>query len=257
VNLITVHDGFTLADLVSYNEKHNEANGESNRDGTSDNRSWNCGAEGPSTDPAVLALRARQCRAMLTTLLLSFGVPMLLGGDEMGRTQQGNNNAYCQDSEIAWFDWSRADTGLQDFTRRLIAFRKTHPVFRRRRFLAGAEASELRWFTPAGGEMNAADWADASALAVALYLDGSDDPDRAADGTLLLDDDFLVLVNAWWEPLDFVVPVTRERAAWQMEMDSYDPASPVGSAAASRGPGDRVTVGPRSIVVLGDPRSPA
>ena len=257
VNLITVHDGFTLADLVSYNEKPNEANGESNRDGTSDNRSWNCGAEGPSTDPAVLALRARQCRAMLTTLLLSFGVPMLLGGDEMGRTQQGNNNAYCQDSEIAWFDWSRADTGLQDFTRRLIAFRKTHPVFRRRRFLAGAEASELRWFTPAGGEMNAADWADASALAVALYLDGSDDPDRAADGTLLLDDDFLVLVNAWWEPLDFVVPVTRERAAWQMEMDSYDPASPVGSAAASRGPGDRVTVGPRSIVVLGDPRSPA
>jgi isoamylase len=257
VNLITVHDGFTLADLVSYNEKHNEANGESNRDGTSDNRSWNCGAEGPSTDPAVLALRARQSRAMLTTLLLSFGVPMLLGGDEMGRTQQGNNNAYCQDSEIAWFDWSQADTGLRDFTRRLIAFRKTHPVFRRRRFLAGAEASELRWFTPAGGEMNAADWADANALAVALYLDGSDDPDRAADGTLLLDDDFLVLVNAWWEPLEFVVPVTRERAAWQLEMDSYDPVSPVGSAAASRGPGDRVAVGPRSIVVLGDPRSAA
>ena len=137
VNLITVHDGFTLRDLVSYDDKHNEANGESNRDGTNDNRSWNCGAEGPTDDPAVLALRARQSRAMLTTLLLSFGVPMLLGGDEMGRTQQGNNNAYCQDNEITWFDWSQPDTALLDFTRRLVAFRKAHPVFRRRRFLAG------------------------------------------------------------------------------------------------------------------------
>jgi isoamylase len=254
VNLITVHDGFTLADLVSYDSKHNEANGESNRDGTTDNRSWNCGAEGPSTDPAVLALRARQSRAMLTTLLLSFGVPLLLGGDEMGRTQQGNNNAYCQDNEIAWFDWSQADAGLQDFTRRLIAFRKAHPVFRRRRFLAGAEASELRWFIPAGTEMTGADWADASALAIALYLDGSDDPDRAADGTLLLDDDFLVLVNAWWEPLDFVLPVTRQQAAWHAELDSSDLTAPAGSAAASRAAGDRVTVGPRSIVVLGNLR---
>ena len=138
MNLITVHDGFTLRDLVSYNDKHNEANGESNRDGTSDNNSWNCGAEGPTSDPAVLALRARQSRAMLTTLLLSFGIPMLLGGDEMGRTQQGNNNAYCQDNEIAWFDWSAADTGLLEFTRQLIAFLKAHPVFRRSRFLAGA-----------------------------------------------------------------------------------------------------------------------
>ena len=255
VNLITVHDGFTLADLVSYDSKHNEANGESNRDGTTDNRSWNCGAEGPSADPAVLALRARQSRAVLTTLLLSFGVPLLLGGDEMGRTQQGNNNAYCQDNEISWFDWSQADTGLQDFTKRLIGFRKAHPVFRRRRFLAGAEASELRWFTPAGTEMTAGDWADASALAVALYLDGSDDPDRAADGTLLLDDDFLVLVNAWWEPLEFVLPPTREQSAWHVELDSYDLTSPAGSAAASRKAGDRVAVAPRSIVVLGDPRS--
>ena len=150
VNLITVHDGFTLRDLVSYDDKHNEANGENNRDGTSDNNSWNCGAEGPTDDPDVLALRARQSRAMLATLLLSFGVPMLLGGDEMGRTQQGNNNAYCQDNEIAWFDWSQPDTELQDFTKRLIALRKAHPVFRRRRFLSGAEASELHWFTPAG-----------------------------------------------------------------------------------------------------------
>jgi isoamylase len=254
VNLITVHDGFTLRDLVSYNEKHNEANGESNRDGTDDNRSWNCGAEGPTGDPGVLALRARQSRAMLTTLLLSFGIPMLLGGDEMGRTQQGNNNAYCQDTEIAWFDWSQPDAELLDFTRRLVAFRRAHPVFRRRQFLAGAEASQLRWFTPGGTEMTAADWSDGSALAVALYLDGSDDPDRAADGTLLLDDDFLVLVNAWWEPLDFTLPVTREQAAWHDEIDSYDPAAPASSGPAGRRAGGSVTVGPRSVVVLSSPR---
>ncbi|HJY95775.1 MAG TPA: glycogen debranching protein GlgX, partial [Streptosporangiaceae bacterium] len=226
VNLITVHDGFTLRDLVSYDDKHNEANGESNRDGTSDNRSWNCGAEGPTDDPDVLALRERQSRAMLTTLLLSFGVPMLLGGDEMGRTQQGNNNAYCQDNEIAWVDWARPDTALQDFTRRLVALRKAHPVFRRRRYLSGTEASELRWFTPGGTEMTAADWSDQGARAIGLYLDGSDDPDRAADGTPMLDDDFLVFVNAWWEPLDFVLPVTRAQASWRIDVDTYDPAAP-------------------------------
>jgi isoamylase len=254
VNLITVHDGFTLRDLVSYDDKHNEANGESNRDGTSDNRSWNCGAEGPTDDPEVLALRERQSRAMLTTLLLSFGVPMLLGGDEMGRTQQGNNNAYCQDNEIAWVDWAQPDTALQDFTRRLVALRKAHPVFRRRRYLSGTEASELRWFTPAGTEMTAADWSDEGARAIGLYLDGSDDPDRAADGTPLLDDDFLVFVNAWWEPLDFVLPVTREQASWRIDVDTYDPAAPASSAVAPQGTGDHVTVGPRSIVVLSDPR---
>ena len=254
VNLITVHDGFTLRDLVSYDDKHNEANGESNRDGTSDNRSWNCGAEGPTDDPEVQALRARQSRAMLTTLLLSFGVPMLLGGDEMGRTQQGNNNAYCQDNEIAWVDWAQPDTALQDFTRRLVALRKAHPVFRRRRFLSGTEASELRWFTPAGTEMTAADWSDEGARAIGLYLDGSDDPDRAADGTPLLDDDFLVFVNAWWEPLDFVLPVTREQASWRIDVDTYDPAAPGSSTVAPQAAGDHVTVGPRSIVVLSDPR---
>jgi isoamylase len=220
VNLITVHDGFTLRDLVSYNDKHNEANGENNQDGTSDNRSWNCSVEGPTEDGDVLALRARQSRAMLATLLLSFGIPMLLGGDEMGRTQQGNNNAYCQDNEITWFDWAQPDTGLQDFTKRLIALRRAHPVFRRNRFLAGAEASELRWFTPAGTQMTGTDWNDPNALAIALYLDGSDDPDRAADGTWLTDDDFTVLVNAWWEPLDFVLPATRPQARWQAEIDT-------------------------------------
>ena len=183
---------------------------------------------------------------MLTTLMLSFGVPMLLGGDEMGRTQGGNNNAYCQDNEIAWFDWSQPDTELRDFTKRLIALRMAHPVFRRRRFLAGTEASELQWFTPAGTEMTGADWSDANARALAIYLNGSDDPDRAEDGTRLLDDDFLVLVNSWWQPLDFVLPATRAGAAWQAELDSYDPTRTV----TGRQAGDRVTASPRSVVVL-------
>jgi len=248
VNLITVHDGFTLRDLVSYDDKHNEANGESNRDGTDDNGSWNCGTEGPTDDPGIVALRARQSRAMLTTLMLSFGVPLLLGGDEMGRTQGGNNNAYCQDNEITWLDWAEQDTALQDFTRQLIAFRRAHPVFRRRRFLAGAEASELQWFTPAGAPMNGADWADPNARAIAIYLDGSDYPDRAADGTLLTDDDFLVLVNSWWEPLGFTLPATRPHAEWHAEIDSYDPAAP--AAAPAHSAGEQVTIGPRSVLVL-------
>jgi glycogen operon protein len=254
VNLITVHDGFTLRDLISYNDKHNEANGESNRDGTGDNRSWNCGAEGPTEDATVLDLRARQSRAMLATLLLSFGIPMLLGGDEMGRTQQGNNNAYCQDNEITWFDWSQQDPGLLDFTKRLIALRRAHPVFRRSRFLAGAEAAELRWYTPAGTEMTAANWSDPNALAIALYLDGSDDPDRAGDGTWLVDDDFLVLVNAWWEPLEFVLPATRPQAVWQNEIDTYAPVPQTGPATADHKAGDPITVGPRSLVLLKSPR---
>jgi isoamylase len=247
VNLITVHDGFTLRDLVSYDTKHNEANGEGNRDGTDDNRSWNCGAEGPTPDPEVLALRARQSRAMLTTLLLSFGVPLLLGGDELGRTQGGNNNAYCQDNETSWFDWSAVDTGLLDFTKRLLAFRRDHPVFRRRRFLTGAEASELGWYTPAGAEMTQADWADPNALALGVYLDGSDDPDQGPDGRPLVDDDFLVLVNAWWEPIAFSIPVTRVGTQWQQEIDSYEPGAPSGPPQRA---GAQVTVGPRSVCVL-------
>jgi glycogen operon protein len=248
VNLITVHDGFTLRDLVSYDGKHNEANGEDNRDGTSDNRSWNCGAEGPTADPDILSLRARQSRAMLTTLMLSFGVPLLLGGDELGRTQGGNNNAYCQDNEITWVDWANADTALLEFTRNLIAFRRAHPVFRRRRFLAGAEAFQLQWFTPAGRPMDGPDWADPNACAIAIYLDGSDDPDLAEDGTLLVDDDFLILVNSWWEPLGFELPQTRPGTQWHAEINSYDPAAP--AEAAKHRAGDQVTVGARAMVVL-------
>ena len=254
VNMITVHDGFTLHDLVSYDGKHNAANGESNRDGTDDNRSWNCGVEGDTDDPAVLALRARQSRAMLTTLLLSFGVPMLLGGDEIGRTQQGNNNAYCQDNEITWFDWQAADLGLLAFTTRLVAFRKAHAVFRRRRFLLGADTADLAWYTPAGTPMTGSDWADGGARAVAIYLDGSDAPDHARDGSPMIDDDFLVLVNAYWEPLPYTIPATRaadplgSRQVWHTEINSYDPDSP-DNAAVHRA-GDVRTVEARSIVVL-------
>jgi isoamylase len=250
VNLITVHDGFTLHDLVSYDAKHNEANGEGNRDGTDDNRSWNCGVEGPTDDPEVLALRARQSRAMLTTLLLSFGVPLLLGGDELGRTQQGNNNAYCQDNELTWFDWSTVDHDLLAYTRRLIALRLDHPVFRRRRFLPGAVA--LAWYEPSGAAMDDRAWADPNARCIAIHLDGTSDPDRTEDGTLELDDDFLVLVNGWWEPLAFTVPAVDGDHTWQRELDSYDPASTGGAARLSAG--DAVTVGPQSLLVLCSPR---
>jgi isoamylase len=244
VNFVTCHDGFTLRDLVSYHSKHNKANGENNRDGTNDNRSWNCGAEGPTTDPAILALRQRQSRAILTTLLLSFGVPMLLGGDEMGRTQQGNNNGYCQDNELTWVDWSSTDDELLAFTRRLIALRKEHPVFRRR-FFPEAETSELGWFAPAGTSMTEADWADDSALSLTLYLNGSSHPDWAAVGQ---DDDFLVLFNAWWEPLEFVIPATRDGQAWRIEINSYD-LSAAANAFEGRA-GDWLSVGPRSVTVL-------
>jgi isoamylase len=248
VNLICVHDGFTLRDLVSYDGKHNEANGEANRDGTDDNRSWNCGVEGPTGDPEVLQLRARQSRALLTTLLLSFGVPLLLGGDELGRSQGGNNNAYCQDNPISWFDWTRPDEDLLAFTRRLVAFRRAHPVFRRRRFLVGIEAAELPWFTPSATPMTMDNWADPNARALTIYLDGDDDPDLAEDGTPLLDDDFLVLVNGWWEKLGFRLPDVDGPRAWRVALDTYGPAQ--ATSPEDLHAGDDITLGPQSIVVL-------
>jgi glycogen operon protein len=243
VNFVTVHDGFTLNDLVSYDQKHNEANGEDNRDGTDDNRSWNCGVEGLTADQDVLALRARQKRAFLLTLLLSGGVPMVLGGDELGRTQRGNNNAYCQDNEITWFDWSAGDNALIGFTTDLIALRRRHPVFRRRRFLTGAAAADLRWFTPSGDVMTPQDWEDPDARSIALFIDGSTDPDVDPDGTPLIDDDFLVFVNAWWEPLTFSVPATLVLHSWKIVCDSFNPER-TGRA------GQRLEVGPRSAVVM-------
>jgi isoamylase len=246
VNFVTVHDGFTLTDLVSYNGKHNEANTEDNRDGTDDNRSWNCGAEGSTNDPDVLALRARQKRAFLATLLLSAGVPLLLGGDELGRTQRGNNNAYCQDNEITWFDWTAVDHELSEFTTELIALRRRHPAFRRRRYHTGKAASDLRWFTPSGAEMTAGDWSNPSARSVGLFIDGATDPDVSPDGTPMVDDDFLILVNAWWEPLTFAVPVKLPAGRWDVVCNTFDPARK-GAVA------QELTVEPRSIVVLQSP----
>ncbi|HEY3881583.1 MAG TPA: glycogen debranching protein GlgX [Trebonia sp.] len=255
VNLITTHDGFTLRDLVTYDGKHNEANGESNRDGTDDNRSWNCGAEGPTDDQDISALRGRQARAMLSTLLLSFGLPMLLGGDEIGRTQGGNNNAYCQDNEISWFDWETADNGLRDYVKRLLALRREHPVFRRKKFLAGAEAAELSWFSYAGTPVTHEQWADPTMHTIAVYLDGADAPDNADDGTPQLDDDFFIIVNAYWEELTVTIPRVREEAqTWFVEIDSYDPA--VSAAKVfPRHTGDTVTARPRSVQVLRAPRA--
>jgi isoamylase len=248
VNLITVHDGFTLADLVSYDTKHNEANGEANRDGSDDNRSWNCGAEGGTTDPAVLALRARQQRALLTTLMLSFGVPLLLGGDELGRTQHGNNNAYCQDTPMTWFDWEDTDEELLEYTRRLIAFRRAHPVFRRRRFLSGIDWQHLRWYSTAGTIMTSEQWADPGVRCLAVFLEGQDAPDVAPDGTVLVDDDFLVLFNSSWEQADFLLPAAVADQTWVAEIDSFDPGAT--ARHGKPGAGDRITVGPRSVLVL-------
>jgi isoamylase len=227
INFITAHDGFTLTDLVSYNDKHNEANGEDNRDGTDDNRSWNCGAEGASSDLEVLALRARQRRNMLTTLLLSQGVPMLLGGDEIGRTQGGNNNAYCQDTEISWFDWENVDEELLGFVTGLLRFRQQHPVFRRRRFFYGSPVRgsslsdiswvrpDIAWFRPDSEEMSDQDWDVGYAKCVGIFLNGQAIPTPDLRGQRVLDDSFFLLFNASGEPTDFVLPDRNWGATWQ------------------------------------------
>ncbi len=251
INLITVHDGFTMRDLVSYGNKHNQANGEDNRDGNNDNRSWNGGIEGETDDPDVKAGRARRSRALLSTLLLSFGVPLLLGGDELGRTQRGNNNAYCHDNDVTWFDWSSLDQELLAFTRRVISLRLAHPVFRRQRFLFGMDVAELAWHTPAGVPMTPADWDDPQVRAVAIALDGDDEPDRAVDGSLLIDDDFVVLVNGRRETVTFALPPPQTGRRWTVELRTSDPRATTGSVLDT---GDGVAVGPESIMVLRSPR---
>ena len=249
INFISCHDGFTLRDLVSYERKHNEANGESNNDGTDDNRSWNCGVEGPTDDAAVLELRARQSRGLLATLLLSLGVPMLLGGDEIGRTQRGNNNAYCQDNEISWLDWKKIDKDLLAFTRSLIATRQRHPVLRRRRFASGALSDDIEWYTPAGSAMTESDWDAGWTRSVVAYLDGVRGADRDDRGRPILDDDLLLIVNGWWEPLTFTLPGVGSPRAWQRELDTFkglagaDPVEPLVEGA-------KLIVELRSLVLL-------
>jgi glycogen operon protein len=223
VNFVTAHDGFTLRDLVSYNEKHNEANGEDNNDGTTDNRSWNHGAEGETDDSEINALRARQQRNFLVTLFLSQGVPMLLGGDEFGRTQRGNNNAWCQDNELSWFRWDEADDELIEFTRRVIRIRKEHPVFRRQQFLAGAEVRgsglpDVWWFRPDGRRMTQKDWQNANAHTLGVFLNGQEIPSRTDDGREIEDDSFLLLFNAYGEAITFTLPTRRFGTRWVVEL---------------------------------------
>ncbi len=227
INFITAHDGFTLHDLVSYNEKHNEANGEDNRDGTDDNRSWNCGEEGFTDDADVLALRSKQVRNFLSTLFLSQGVPMLLGGDEMGRTQKGNNNGYCQDNEISWFDWEKTDDTLLAFTRDLIRFRLEHPVFMRRgwffgRAIHGSGVEDIGWFIPDGIEMAEENWGEGFARSIAVFLNGRAIPYPDVRGEKIVDDSFLVLFNAHYESIPFALPGPEWGKQWVRVLDTAD-----------------------------------
>ncbi|HEY3576721.1 MAG TPA: hypothetical protein VGK68_01850, partial [Gaiellaceae bacterium] len=230
------HDGFTLRDLVSYNDKHNEANGEDNRDGTDDNRSWNLGVEGATDDPNVLALRARQQRNFLATLLLSQGVPMLLGGDELGRTQGGNNNAWCQDNEISWFDWEDAEDELLEYARRVIALRRGHPVFRRTTFLSGKAGEsglpDAWWFRPDGRRMTQRDWTSPDTKTLGVFLNGREISERTLHGEPMFDDSFLLVFNAHFEPVVFTLPTRRFGARWQVELATGDaPEAQLGARA--------------------------
>ncbi|CAM5645893.1 Glycogen operon protein GlgX OS=Streptomyces aurantiogriseus OX=66870 GN=GCM10010251_48670 PE=3 SV=1 [Streptomyces aurantiogriseus] len=262
INFVTCHDGFTLHDLVSYNHKHNEANGEDNRDGESHNRSWNCGVEGETDDPAVLELRARQMRNFIATLMLSQGVPMISHGDETARTQRGNNNAYCQDSELSWVAWpdSEEDGGeLLAFTRAIVRLRKEHPVFRRRRFFHGRpvegthdDLSDIAWFTPEGKEMAQRDWTSAQASALTVFLNGNAISEPGARGERITDDSFLLMFNASPRTLEFVVPVNHGRQ-WQVVVDTAHPEPVTRGADAKVTAGDRLTLVDRSMTVLQRP----
>ncbi|GAA2277042.1 glycogen debranching protein GlgX [Actinomadura luteofluorescens] len=243
INFVTCHDGFTLTDLVSYDHKHNEANGEDNRDGTDDNRSWNCGEEGPSRDPGVLELRARQRRNFLATLFLSQGVPMLSHGDEIGRTQEGNNNAYCQDNGIAWVHWE--DSGDMEFIRLLSRLRHDHPVFRRRRFFTGTgrgAAADIAWLTPAGESMTDQDWNVGFAKSLGVFLNGDAITEPDPRGRRVRDDSFLLLVNAGSEPVEFTLPGAEYGERWEFALDTAEPGTV----------GDRPRLKARDVVPVGD-----
>ncbi|WP_066526231.1 glycogen debranching protein GlgX [Corynebacterium bouchesdurhonense] len=257
INFITAHDGFTLNDLVSYNEKHNEANGEDNRDGESHNRSWNCGVEGPTDDPEVQRLRAQQRRNFLTTLLLSQGTPMLAHGDEFARTQGGNNNVYCQDNEIAWMNWDRLEEAeqLHGFTKRLISLRREHPIFRRRRFLAGgalgtdAGDREIAWLVPDGRLMTQEDWDSAFGKALTVYLNGEAITETDRRGRRVTDDSFILMFNAHFEDIEFTVPPAEFGARWEVLVDTTEPLG-YPSEAVSLAAGDTTVVPARSTLVL-------
>ena len=255
INFVTAHDGFTLNDLVSYNEKHNQANGEDNRDGESHNRSWNCGVEGPTDDPDIVALRGRQMRNFWATLMLSQGTPMIAHGDEIGRTQNGNNNVYCQDSELSWMDWSLVDknSDLLAFARRATTLRKKHPAFRRRRFFegepirSGEEVRDIAWLTHDGREMTHEDWGKGFHKCVAAFLNGEAITAPNARGERVVDDSFLLCFNAHDQPVKFVMPHADYAYEWTVELDTNDP---VGHADRVVKAEDTVSLPSHSILVL-------
>jgi isoamylase len=255
VNFVTAHDGFTLNDLVSYNDKHNEANGENNQDGDNNNQSWNCGVEGQTDDPKIVALRRKQRRNFLTTLFLSQGVPMLLGGDEIGRTQQGNNNAYCQDNEISWLNWECDENQNQilEFTKRLIQLRKNHPVFRRPKFfqgrrVRGSEIKDVMWFNPGGNEMSEEEWSSPFVRCLGMLLSGDATDVVSFEGEPIRDEIFLLLINSHHEPIPFVLP-GQEHLGWELVLDTTNEEGflrePRGFAS-----GDDVDLGDRSACLL-------
>ena len=260
INFVTAHDGFTLDDLVSYNDKHNEANGEENRDGESHNRSWNCGVEGPTDDPAIRTLRARQKRNLLATLLLSQGVPMLLHGDEMGRTQHGNNNAYCQDNETSWLDWglSAANGPLIEFVQRLTELRRKHPILRRRSFfqgrkIIGPDIKDIVWLNPDGHEMSDAEWGQSFVRCLGMCLAGRALDEQDERGRPVVDDDLLILLNAHHEAIPFTLPALDGSSGWQAAIDTNVDS---GFAPDSRfNPGESYPLQGRSVALLLQPRA--
>jgi isoamylase len=253
INFVTAHDGFTLHDLVSYNDKHNAANGERNRDGESHNRSWNCGVEGPTDDPDINALRARQKRNFIANLFLSQGVPMLLGGDEIGRTQRGNNNAYCQDNEISWFDWENIDENLPAFTRHLIAFRKQHPVFRKRRWfqgqpIASSDIHDIGWFTPGGTEMSEEDWNTGFGKTLGVFLNGEGIAAPDSRGERIIDDSFYILFNSHHESIPFKLPAREWGREWVKVLDTSEER--LEESVRKYRAGGAIRVESRSLVVM-------
>ncbi len=263
INFVTAHDGFTLRDLVSYNEKHNDANGEDNNDGESHNRSWNCGTEGPTDDPGISALRARQQRNFLATLLLSQGVPMICHGDELGRTQQGNNNGFCHDDELTWIDWEQADTDLIEFVDRVVAVRRAHPIFRRHRFFDGRPhrrdpnaLPDIAWFRPDGSTMSDEDWDSGFGRSVGMFLNGEAITDTDSRGRRIEDDSFILYFNAHDEPIDFILPPAEFGAAWRLEvatcgLDQREASSgEEGSGDQCHCAGEAITLDGRSLALL-------
>ncbi|MFK8182656.1 MAG: glycogen debranching protein GlgX [Phormidesmis sp.] len=256
INFITAHDGFTINDLVSYNEKHNMANGEDNRDGESYNRSWNCGAEGDTDDPEILTLRARQRRNFLTTLMLSQGVPMLLGGDEMGRSTKGNNNTYCQDSELSWFDWDlkESDQQLLNFTQQLIAFRQAHPIFSRHQWFFGREIHgsgvvDIGWFHPDGSTIDEQEWQNSATGAISIFLNGEEIPNLDSRGQRIVDDSFLLFFNPSDDGLKFEIPQSIETRQWQVVIDTKASTGFVEDGAIYKHE-DMIEVNARSLLLL-------